>query len=132
MHGHSIYHGDRVIGSPRVHDNSKPKALWDIHPESRDPEMFASTYELSYYHMCPGTSVRFHFSVMDGFINPKDDLGVKPNKTNKRKANEDANDEQVIGRTDGFIFKPVTKKRTTFHSTTPSSKKDETGSSLEA
>nr|GEW25507.1 hypothetical protein [Tanacetum cinerariifolium] len=122
MHGHSIYRGDRVIGSPHVNDNSKPKAPWDIHPESKDPEMFSSTYELSYYHMCPGTSVSAYlFKFMKTCEEPtlmrlyelvckaKDDLGVKPNKTKKRKANEEANDD-----------------------TTPSSKKDETGSSLEA
>ncbi|GJZ67279.1 hypothetical protein Tco_0630519 [Tanacetum coccineum] len=32
-------------------------------------EMFSLTHELSYYCMSSGTSARFHFSIMEGFIN---------------------------------------------------------------
>nr|GEX27477.1 Gag-Pol polyprotein [Tanacetum cinerariifolium] len=55
-----IYHGDSVIESPNVHNIWKPKAPWDIHSESRNTEIFALTYELSYYHIRPGTSARIY------------------------------------------------------------------------
>ncbi|GKB18937.1 hypothetical protein Tco_0852860 [Tanacetum coccineum] len=112
-----IYRGDRVTESPHVHNIWKPKAPWDIHPELRNAEMFAVTYELSYYHMRPGTSLGFTFpswrdlSIVSGRL---DDLSVKPDKTNKRKADNEENEEQVTGRIEGFFFEPVTKKRTTF------------------
>nr|GEY93271.1 peroxidase 64-like [Tanacetum cinerariifolium] len=82
-----IYHGDSMIESPNVHNIWKPKAPWDIHPESKNTEIFAMTYELSYYHIRPGTSPR-----------------VKTKKTNKRKAEEEVNEEHVTGRTNGFFF----------------------------
>ncbi|GJU10354.1 hypothetical protein Tco_1132750 [Tanacetum coccineum] len=69
MPDHLIYQGNRVTESPRVHNRWKPKHPKDIPPESRNVEMFSLTYELSYYHMRPDTSVRFLFSVMEGFIN---------------------------------------------------------------
>nr|GEX39582.1 hypothetical protein [Tanacetum cinerariifolium] len=111
--------------------------------------------------MQPDTSARFHFSVMEGFINRllmieptlidlyelackvEDALRVKPDKIKKRKADEEVNDRQVTKRTEGFFFEPVSKKRTTAlggrHAcscddcgTSTSSKNDEIGSSSEA
>ncbi|GKC69271.1 hypothetical protein Tco_1115154 [Tanacetum coccineum] len=52
-----IYHGDKVNESPRIHYRWKPKASWDIHPDLRNVEMFSLTYDLSYYHMGPRTSI---------------------------------------------------------------------------
>ncbi|GJS02538.1 hypothetical protein Tco_0319046 [Tanacetum coccineum] len=66
---HPIYRGDRVTESPHVYNRWKPKAPWDIPMKSRNVEMFALTYELSYYHMHPDTYARFYFSVLEGFIN---------------------------------------------------------------
>ncbi|GKC69957.1 hypothetical protein Tco_1115840 [Tanacetum coccineum] len=45
----------------------------------------------------------------------KDDVRINPpDKTNKCKADDKENDEQVTGRTEGFFYEPITKKRMTF------------------
>ncbi|GKE38253.1 hypothetical protein Tco_1461658 [Tanacetum coccineum] len=44
----------------------------------------------------------------------EDNLRVKLDKTKKRKADDQVNDEQVTARPDEFFFKPVTKKITLF------------------
>nr|GEU56110.1 hypothetical protein [Tanacetum cinerariifolium] len=89
--------------------------------------------------MRPGTSARFHFSIMEVFINclrkignptcedlmlielyevvckAEDDHRANPlDKTNKLKSNEEENDEKITIRTEGFFVKPVTKKRMMF------------------
>ncbi|GKC33644.1 putative RNA-directed DNA polymerase, eukaryota, reverse transcriptase zinc-binding domain protein [Tanacetum coccineum] len=57
-----IYCGDKVTESPRIHNGWEPKHHWDIHPESRNAEIFSLTHELSNYGMRCGTFALSHDS----------------------------------------------------------------------
>ncbi|GJU08344.1 hypothetical protein Tco_1124774 [Tanacetum coccineum] len=122
---------EQVTESPCVHDRWKPKVPRDTLPAARNYNMFDLTQMIRSYHMRVETSVRFHFSVMEGFYNHlrrtckeptlmelfkavfkvEDDLTVNPpNKTKKRKTNNEEKDEQVSGRTEGSFFEPHLNK----------------------
>ncbi|GKB65503.1 hypothetical protein Tco_0921689 [Tanacetum coccineum] len=108
-----IYRGDWLTKTPRVHNNWKPKVPRDNHPASRNSKMFDLTYAIRSYHMHSETSIRLHFLSWKDFTiifeglpmlmnlyevvcKAEDDLRVKPDKTNKHKANDEENDKREV------------------------------------
>ncbi|GKB56993.1 hypothetical protein Tco_0913179 [Tanacetum coccineum] len=133
-----IYYGDKVTESPHIHNGWEPKHPWDIHPESRNAEIFSLTHELNDWKplseafevFCIVKSLPTEYSpcvfkfietwkeptlieLYEVMCKVEDDLRINPpDITNKRTTDDKENDEKVIGRTEGFFYELVTKKNT--------------------
>ncbi|GKD23505.1 hypothetical protein Tco_1225208 [Tanacetum coccineum] len=128
MPARRIYQGDKITELSHIHNRWKPNIPPEIPPIERNKignpiseaymvfsivlSLLAeySPYVLKFIETCEEPTLMELYEVV---CKAEDDLQINPsNKTNKRKANDKENDEQVTRKTDGFFYEPGTKKRT--------------------